>query len=590
MANTMFIEGREIAYEDEKNLLEVIRKAGYKLPTLCYRPDLKPFGACRMCVVEIEGRGIQSACTMPPEAGLKISVNSARVRRVRRTVLELLLANHDRECTSCGKSGNCMLQEAAEEYQIHSYRFPTRQQRGEMVAADYSSNPALIRDPNKCILCGCCVRACSEFHGEQHAILGFTNRGSKTVVQPMAGRTFGEVDCVLCGQCQQHCPTGSIGIKNDEGKVWAAINNPNVKVVAQIAPAVRMGLGELFGMPIGQNSMGKMVSAMRAIGFDLVFDTNFGADLTIMEEANEFVERFSKGGTLPLMTSCCPAWVTYVESHHPDMIPHLSSAKSPMSEQSPVMRELVPNYYKDKGYSKDNLVIVAIMPCTAKKKEILRPQLNASGKQDTDYVLTTQELARMIRSAGIDFKMLPEQEADNPYGVYTGAGAIFAASGGVIEAAARTAYEWATGEDLKNVDIEGLRGETTYCRDVEIDLKAKGKVTIRVTSTLREAEKALQEIKAGTNKFHLLEVMACPGGCVNGGGQPRSCDDANVRVVRADGIYAHDRACTIRQSHKNPEIIRLYKEYLEKPGSHRAHDMLHTHYSDQLKGSYRDVK
>lgn len=583
---TLFIEGKEVEFTDEPNLLEVIRKAGMNVPTFCYRPDLTSFGACRMCVVEVQypnGRTmINSSCTMPPEAGIKVLLNTARVRRIRKTVLELLLANHDRKCLTCERSGNCELQKYSEEYGIREIRYADKDEK-EFLPVDNSS-PSLVRDPNKCILCGACVRACTEFQG--HSVLGFANRGSKTVVQPMNGRPLGQVDCVNCGQCAAVCPTGALTIKSDIENVWKEITNPNKKVVVQMAPATRVAIGEMFGLEPGENSIHKMYAALRKIGFDLIFDTNFSADLTIMEEATEFLGRLKSGENLPLFTSCCPAWIKYLETSHPEMLKHLSSCKSPMSMLSPVLVDLLP---KKLEIERENLVVVAIMPCTAKKYECKRDDLSRNGRPDTDYVLTTQELGRMIKEAGIDFKNIEPEEYDNPFGEYTGAGTIFGASGGVAEAAVRTAYEFATGEVLQDVDIKQMRGTSNRCRDVELDIKGT-KVVVRVVSTLKEAEKSLQEIKAGTAKFHMLEVMACPGGCINGGGQPRSCDNSKIKAERAEGLYKEDKELTYRKSHMNPSIQKLYQDYLEHPNSHKAHEILHTIYKDKLTGSYRDIK
>lgn len=578
---TLFIDGKEVEFTDEPNLLEVIRKAGMNVPTFCYRPDLTSFGACRMCVVEVEGRGIQSSCTMPPEAGLKIHLNTEKTRRIRKTVLELLLANHDRNCLTCEKSGNCELQKYAEEYGIRNIRYPDKELE-DYLPIDNSS-PSIVRDPNKCILCGACVRACSEFQG--HAVLGFANRGSKTLVQPMNGRPLGQVDCVNCGQCAAVCPTGALTIKSDIEQVWKEITNPEKKVVVQMAPATRVAIGEMFGLEPGVNSIGEMNAALRKIGFDLIFDTNFGADLTIMEEATEFLSRLKSGENLPIFTSCCPAWIKYLETEHPDMLHHLSSCKSPMSMLSPVLKTLVPEHF---GISRDNMVVVAIMPCTAKKYECKRPELTTNGKPDTDYVLTTQELGRMIKEAGINFNALDTEAPDSPFGEYTGAGTIFGASGGVAEAAARTAYEFATSEPLNDVDIKQMRGTSNRSRDIELDLKGT-KLIIRVVSTLREAEKSLKEIKEGKAKFQMLEVMACPGGCINGGGQPRSCDDSKIKEERAQGLYKEDSELQYRKSHFNPSIRKLYNEYLEEPNSHKAHELLHTIYTDKFIGSYKDI-
>jgi NADH-quinone oxidoreductase subunit G len=577
----LYVDGKEVEFTDEPNLLEVIRKAGMNVPTFCYRPDLTSFGACRMCVVEVEGRGIQSSCTMPPENGLKIHLNTARTRRIRKTVLELLLANHDRKCLTCERSGNCELQKYSEEYGIKNIRFPDKDLEDYLPIDD--SSPSLVRDSNKCILCGACVRACSEFQG--HAVLGFANRGSKTRVQPIAGRPLGQVDCVNCGQCAAVCPTGALSIKNETDKVWSEITNPEKTVVVQMAPATRVALGEMFGLKAGDNIIGLMNAALRKIGFNYVFDTNFGADLTIMEEATEFLGRIKSGENLPLFTSCCPAWIKYIEDQHPEMLHHLSSCKSPMSMLSPVLVDLVPKYF---NIERENLVVVAVMPCTAKKYECKRSELYRNGRPDTDYVITTQELGKMIKTAGIDFSALTPEENDSPFGEYTGAGTIFGASGGVAEAAVRTAYEFATGEVLNDVDIKQMRGTSNRSKTVEIDIKGQ-KVIVRVVSTLREAEKALQEIKEGKSDFQMLEVMACPGGCVNGGGQPRSCDNSKIKEERAKGLYKEDSELSLRKSHMNPSIQKLYNEYLEQPNSHKAHELLHTVYQDKFSGSYKDI-
>lgn len=584
MTNTLYINGKECSYTDEPNLLEVIRNNGFNVPTFCYRPDLTQFGACRMCVVEIEGRGIQSSCTMPPEPGLKIHTNTEKTRRIRKIVLELLLANHDRECTTCDKSGKCELQQYAQEYGIKDIRFAKKKPQ-EYLPID-NGNPSIVRDPNKCILCGACVRACAEFQG--HSVLGFANRGSKTVVQPMAGKTLGSVDCVFCGQCQAVCPTGALTIKTDIDRVWDLINDKEKKTAVQMAPSVRVALGEEFGLKPGENVIGKLNAALRQLGFNLIFDTNFSADLTIMEEASEFIERLTKGENLPLFTSCCPAWVRYLETQHPELLKHLSTCKSPQGMLSPIIKELVPKYYD--GYTKDNLYVVSIMPCTAKKAEAVRGQLYDNGSPQTDIVLTTQEIARMLKSAGIDLAAINPEPNDSPFGCYSGAGTIFGASGGVAEAAVRTAYEFVVHEPLENLDFKPLRGVDKNHRTKEAEIDIKGtKVKVRVVSTLKEAEKSIKELKEGRADFHLLEVMACPGGCINGGGQPRSCDDIRIKEQRAEGLYKEDRELPVRKSHQNPDVIKLYEEFLEKPNSHKAHELLHTTYSDMFRNSYRDL-
>lgn len=585
MTNTLYINGKQVEYTNEPNLLEVIKKAGFTVPTLCYRPDLTQFGACRMCVVEVEypnGRVvINSSCTMPPEANIKVKTNSERVRRIRKTVLELLLSNHDRECTTCDKSGECELQQYAEEYGVKNLRYAKKEKKDFLPIDD--TNPVLVRDPNKCILCGACVRACAEFQG--HAVLGFANRGSKTVVQPMAGKHLSQVDCVFCGQCQAVCPTGALTINYEPEKAWKALNDKDKKVVVQIAPSVRVALGEAFGLKPGENVIGKIYAALREMGADLVFDTNFSADLTIMEEANEFLQRLTAKQNLPLFTSCCPAWVRYLETQHPDMLKHLSTCKSPQGMLSPLLKDILPKTYD--GYTKENIVVLSIMPCTAKKAEAKRAEL----LNETDIVLTTKEFARMIKSAGIDFANIEPEKADSPFGQYTGAATIFGASGGVAEAAVRTAYHMVTGEELSNLDIKPVRGvdKDSRCKQATLDIKGTP-VTVRVVSTLKEAEKSITEIKNGTADFDILEVMACPGGCVNGGGQPVSHNDIKVKEQRAEGLYVEDAQLELRCSHKNTDVQKLYKEYLEKPGSHKAHELLHTTYTDKKTGSYKDIK
>ena len=578
----MIINGKECEFTNEANILEVIRKNGFNVPTFCYRPDLKDtFGACRMCVVEVEGRGVQSSCTMPPQDGLVIHTNTAKVRRIRKTVLELLLANHDRECTTCNKSGSCELQKYSEEYGIKDVSKYV--QKKELRPLDESS-PSIVRDLNKCILCGACVRACDQYQGLQ--VLGFANRGANTVVQPMAGRMLATSECVYCGQCVAVCPTGALTIKSQVDEVWKELENPNKKVVVQFAPSVRVAIGEMFGFEPGANSTKKLNAALKAVGFDLVFDTNFSADLTIMEEANEFIDRLSNGGKLPLFTSCCPAWVRYLETEHPEMLEHLSSCKSPQGMLGAIIKKYVPEYYKD--VTNENIVSVSVMPCTAKKAEAIRKQFRREdGSYEIDYVLTTQELGRLIKSAGVDFKSIEGVEADSPFGKYTGAGTIFGVSGGVAEAAARTAYQMVTGEELTDVVISPMRG-THRVKTVELDLKGT-KVKVKIVNTLREAEKCLQEIQEGKADYQLLEVMACPGGCINGGGQPQSCDDLSVREKRAEGLYEDDATEEFRKSHENPEIKELYAKHLEKPGSHIAHELLHTTYSDKWTKLYKNV-
>ena len=446
------------------------------------------------------------------------------------------------------------------------------------------SSPSIVRDVNKCILCGACVRACNQYHGLQ--VLGFANRGANTVVQPMAGRALATSECVYCGQCVAVCPTGALTIKSQVDDVWKELNNPDKKVVVQFAPSVRVAIGEMFGLEPGVNSTKKINAALKAIGFDLVFDTNFSADLTIMEEATEFVDRVKNGGKLPLFTSCCPGWVRYLETEYPEMLDHLSTCKSPQGMMGAIIKKFVPEYYPE--ITNENIVSVSIMPCTAKKAEAIRKEFRREdGTYEIDYVLTTQELGRLIKSAGVDFNALEPTNADSPFGKYSGAATIFGVSGGVAEAAARTAYQMVTGEELKDFVITPMRG-TNLIKTVELDLKGT-KIKVKIVNTLKEAEKCIEEIKAGKADYQLLEVMACPGGCINGGGQPQSCDDLSIREKRAEGLYEDDATDEWRKSHENPEIKELYEKHLEKPGSHLSHELLHTTYSDKWKKLYKNV-
>ena len=578
----IIINGRVCEYTDETNVLEVIRNHGFNVPTLCYRKDLiKDFGACRMCLVEVEGKGLQAACNMPPKDGLVIKTHTEKIRKIRKTILELLIANHDRECTACEKSGNCELQKYALEYDVQpTGKYLTREVK---IPIDKSS-PAIVRDENKCVLCGACVRACEEYQGLE--VLGFANRGSQTIAQPMAGKPIAQTECVNCGQCAAICPVGAITIKSQVEQVWRELHNPNTKVVVQFAPSVRVAIGEMLGLEAGTNLTDKLYTALRYIGFDLVFDTNFSADLTIMEEATEFISRLEKGENLPLFTSCCPAWVRFLELKHPDMLNHLSSCKSPQAMMGSIIKEFVPKYYED--YTSENLVSVSVMPCTAKKAEALREEFKrADGTYDIDYVLTTQELGKMLNTAGLNFKKIVGEKADSPFGKYTGAGTIFGVSGGVAEAAVRTAYELVTGEELKDLVIKPMRG-LDRTKTVELDLKGK-KLKIKIVNTLKEAEKCIKEIKEGKADYQMLEVMACPGGCINGGGQPISCNEPIIREQRAQGLYDDDEKGQYRKSHENPEIKELYEKHLEYPNSHKAHELLHTTYSNKRKDCYISI-
>lgn len=570
--NVLFIDGKEVTFSDERNLLEVIRKSGIEVPTFCYRPDLTIYGACRMCVVEIEGRGVQSSCTMPPEAGLKVRVNTEKTRRVRKMSLELLLANHNRECTMCEKSGDCELQSLSKQMGVTEVRFGKRE---EQVEID-DSNPSIVRDPNKCILCGDCVRACREIPGQ--SVLDFCGRGSKTVVSPAFGKKLNEVDCVYCGQCVQVCPTGALRIKSEIDQTWKALLDTEKTVVVQVAPAVRVAIGEEFGLPKGANTIGLIVSALKKLGFDKVFDTTFTADLTIMEEGTELLSRLKSGEKLPLFTSCCPAWVRFAELNYPQLLDKLSTCRSPQQMFGSVMKKFLP---KEMGVDVKNVVTVSIMPCTAKKAEAKRPDFAEDSIADVDIVLTTQELARMIKEAGIDFKNIEEEETDAPFGMLTGAGVIFANTGGVLEAALRTAYELATGKPMADLEITPCRG-FDHIKEFSVDLEGKT-LKIAICTTLKQANELCKRIVSGEAHYDMVEVMACPAGCITGGGQPQSAKDPSIKEDRMKGIYQADVDLPLRKSHENADVLKLYKDWLQNPNSELAHEVLHTHYHSKKR-------
>ncbi len=578
--NKLMVDGREVSFSDEKNLLEVIRKAGIEVPTFCYRPDLTTYGACRMCVVEIDGRGIQTSCTIKPEPGMKVQVNTEKTRKIRKMTVELLLASHDRDCTVCAKSENCDLQDLSKKLGVRDVRFESR--KTNLPIDD--SNPSIIRDPNKCILCGACVRACREIQGA--GCLSFVNRGSEAQVMPAYGKDLREVDCTYCGQCTSVCPTGALRIKSDIDRVWEQLIDKKKKVVVQIAPAVRIATGEAFGLPYGENTLGLITAALRRIGFDAIFDTCFTADLTIMEEATEFIERFKSGENLPLFTSCCPAWVRFLEQRYPDFLKNLSSCKSPQQMFGSVAKKVLIeefnlNRSNEEQIKKEDIVIVSIMPCTAKKTECRREEFQSEGSRDVDFVLTTQELIRMINEAGIDFRHIEPEHLDSPFGIFSGAGVIFGSSGGVAEAALRTAYEKITGKKIEKVAITEARGLHTV-KELTINIEGHD-VKVAIVNTLSEAAALLERIKKGEADYHMVEVMACPGGCLGGAGQPPSYKDREIKERRMKGLYDADVHNPIHKSHDNPEIIRLYEKWLEKPNSRTAHELLHTHYKNRKR-------
>ncbi|MDO4551631.1 MAG: NADH-dependent [FeFe] hydrogenase, group A6 [Planctomycetia bacterium] len=566
--SSVFIEvnGTKVEAVKGETLLTVLRRAGYDVPTLCYHEGLPPTGACRICVVELEGaRSLVPSCAYPVAEGLKVKTNSPRVLRARRTIVELLLANHPDDCLYCLRNGNCQLQHLAEMYGIRTRRFAGERSHHPM---DLSS-PSIVRDPDKCILCGKCVRVCEETQGV--ACIDFVGRGSSTVIAPAFNCGLNLSSCVNCGQCVVVCPTGALSEKSDVPEVMDALLDPKKYCVVQHAPAVSVALGEEFGLPPGTDVDGKMVTALRRLGFKKVFDTSFSADLTIMEEGSELVDRIKNGGQLPMITSCSPGWIKFIETFYPSLLPHVSSCKSPQQ----MLGAVIKTYFAQKQELKpQDIFSVSVMPCTAKKFECGRPEMGRDGVQDVDVVLTTRELGRMLRSAGINLAELDPSQADSPLGERTSAGKIFGVTGGVMEAALRSAYFLLTGEEMQELTIEAVRGMDGI-KEAHVNINGL-EVGVAVCSGLKNARVLLDQIVAGRKDIHFIEVMTCPGGCVNGGGQPIR-DRANV-LKRADGLYEIDATCRVRVSHRNTEINQLYAEFLEHPLSHKSHELLHTHY------------
>jgi len=570
---TIKINGMDVTAPAGSTILEAARLAHIEIPTLCYLKDINEIGACRMCVVEVKGaRTLVTACVYPINEGMEVWTNTPKVIESRKKTLQLLLSNHRKECLSCVRSGNCELQQLCRDLGVtdeHKYD-------GEMLESEIDTSAAhMIRDNSKCILCRRCVAVCEKVQGI--GVIGANERGFKTYIGSAFDMGLGETSCVSCGQCIAVCPTGALREKDYIDEVLAAVADPDKYVCVQTAPSVRAALGEEFGYPMGTDVEGKMAAALRRIGFDKVFDTDFSADLTIMEEAHEFLDRVQNGGVLPMITSCSPGWIKYCEHYFPDMTEHLSSCKSPQQMFGAVLK----TYYAEKmGIDPKKIVSVSIMPCTAKKFEIGRPDQSAASVPDVDYALTTRELARMIKRLGIRFNELPDEGFDDPLGESTGAAVIFGATGGVMEAALRTAVETLTGESLPNpefVDVRGTEGikEATY-NVAGMDVK------VAVASGLGNARKLLERVKSGEAEYHFIEIMGCPGGCVNGGGQPQVSgtvrNTVDVQGIRAKVLYDNDAAKTIRKSHENPSIKKVYEEYFGEPGSHKAHEVLHTTY------------
>ena len=558
------INGMPLSVPSGITILEAARYAGIEIPTLCYLKKINQIGACRICMVEVKGaRSLVASCVFPVNEGMEILTNSDRVRNSRRTTLELILSTHERKCLSCVRSTNCELQKLCKEYGVEN------ESKFDGVTPDYAyddSMPHMIRDNSKCILCRRCVAACDE---QSISVIGANARGFDTCITSPFEREIKEFSCIACGQCIVNCPTGALREKDDTPKVLEAINDPEKYVVVQTAPAVRAALGEEFGLPIGTDVEGKMVAALRRLGFDKVFDTDFSADLTIMEESNELIERITNGGALPMITSCSPGWVKYCEHYYPEQLDHLSTCKSPQQMFGATLKTW---YAQKMDIDPAKIVSVSVMPCTAKKFEVGREDQSASGYADVDISITTRELARMIKSAGISFNSLPDETYDSPLGEGSGAAVIFGATGGVMEAALRTAVEKITGQALDNVDFTEVRGmegvkEATYTVG---DLSIK----VAVASGTKNAKTLMEQIKNGTSEYQFIEIMGCTGGCINGGGQPIH-DGQEFAEKRAPVLYAIDKKKSIRFSHENPEVNRLYETYLEKPCSPKSHHLLH---------------
>ncbi len=575
------INGISVSVEKGSTILDAARAAGVEIPTLCFMKEKNEIGACRICVVEAnEGRGfrIVTACVYPVSEGMEVLTNTEKIQKARRTTLELILSTHEKKCLSCVRSTNCELQKLCRDYGVEESAFEGFKPTYELD----TSTPHLVRDNNKCVLCRRCVAACNE---QYVGVIGANNRGIDTAIGTPFEVGLSNVPCISCGQCTVVCPTGALVEKDDTDKIWAALADPDKHVVVQTAPSIRATLGECFGMPIGTNVEGKMVAALRRLGFDKIFDTDFAADLTIVEEANELVERIKNNGTLPMITSCSPGWVKFCEYYYPDMLEHLSTCKSPQQMAGAVIK----TYYADKmGIDPKDIVSVSVMPCTAKKFEIGREDQSAAGVPDVDIAITTRELSRMIMRAGINFANLPDEEFDSPLGEDTGAAVIFGATGGVMEAALRTANDWLTGKDNTDIDFTAVRG-TQGLKQATVNINGSD-IKVAVASGAAAAKCVMDRMKNGNpDGWAFVEIMGCPGGCVNGGGQPIQPqyvrDTVDLKAVRAKALYDQDASMALRKSHESPVVKALYSEWYDGFGGHKAHHDLHTSYVPRKKYS-----
>ena len=571
------IDGTEVEVKEGSTILEAARKANIDIPTLCYLKEINEIGDCRMCIVEVEGRkGFATSCIQKVEDGMVVHTHTPAVLEARRMVLDLIISNHSKDCLTCARSGNCELQALAIKFNVLNIDYEGERTKHKID----DKSPSIVRDFNKCILCRRCVGACKNV--QDIGAIDCINRGFESCVSTAGDQSLADVDCTYCGQCIEACPTGALHEKDDTAKVWMKIKDPEIYTVVQTAPAVRVALGEEFGVPIGTNVKGKMVTALKKLGFDKVFDTNTGADFTIMEEANEFIDRVSDNGVLPMITSCCPAWVRFAEKNYPEQLDHLSSCKSPHQ----MFGAIIKSYYAKK-FSIDpaKIYTVSVMPCIAKKSECVREEMQVDNMRDVDAVITTRELSRMIKQANIEFNALEDSDFDDPMGEATGAGAIFGTTGGVMEAALRTAADTIERKDLGEFEYTAVRGEKGI-KIATVNIAGKD-IKVVVASGLKNARIIMEEIKSGKADYHFVEIMACPGGCVMGGGQPiknsKVRSTVDVRKLRADSLYSIDEKSTIRKSHQNPALKRIYEEFLGEAGSNIAHKYLHTTYKKEEK-------